>query len=69
MPSKKKGIMVRPNDEIYIKIEKLAEEENRSMSNLIEYIVKKYIENYEKDHGTINVTLESSNNNNINIGR
>lgn len=35
--------------ELKKKIDKLAEKENRSSSNLIYYILNKYIEEYEKE--------------------
>lgn len=40
----------------HIKIKKIAEQESRSMSNMIEYLVKKEIERYEKKNGEILVT-------------
>lgn len=40
--------------ELIDKINKLAEQENRSVNQQITYIVKKYIEQYEKENGRIN---------------
>ena len=37
----------------HIKIKKIAEHESRSMSNMIEYLVKKEIERYESRNGEI----------------
>ncbi|MBQ6558639.1 MAG: hypothetical protein IJL81_04630 [Clostridia bacterium] len=37
----------------HIKIKKIAEQESRSMSNMIEYLVKKEIERYESRNGEI----------------
>lgn len=62
MPSKKPTILCRTSQEIKIKLENIAEKEKRSLSNLTEIIFEKYIEDYEKQHGTINIQ------NNINVG-
>lgn len=40
----------------HVKIKKVAEKESRSMSNMIEYLVKKEIERYENENGEITVT-------------
>lgn len=41
-------------DEItYGKLKTISELENRSLNNLAEYILKKYLADYEKEHGTI----------------
>ncbi len=40
--------------ELIDKINKLAEQENRSVNQQITYIVKKYVEQYEKENGRIN---------------
>ncbi|MBQ3842332.1 MAG: hypothetical protein II820_06555 [Ruminiclostridium sp.] len=42
----------------HAKIKKMAEAENRSLTNLIETIIKKEIKNYEKKHGEIELTDE-----------
>jgi len=42
----------------HAKIKKIAEIENRSMSNMIETLVKQKIEVYEKEHGEIELTDE-----------
>lgn len=39
---------LRLNEQLYEKIRELAVIENRSMNNLIEYILQKYIEEYER---------------------
>ena len=53
MPSKKPQIKAVTDTETYEKIKKIAERENRSTSNLIETLVKKYITSYESEHGEI----------------
>lgn len=53
MPSKKPQIKAVTDTETYEKIKKIAETENRSTSNLIETLVKKYIASYESEHGEI----------------
>ena len=40
------------------KIKKMAKAENRSLTNLIETIIKNEIKNYEKKHGEIELTDE-----------
>lgn len=56
MPSNLPRLTVRMEQEIIDKINKIAEEENRSTNQQITYIIKKYIENYEKEHGKINAS-------------
>lgn len=53
MPSKKPYIQIRTNTETITKFEKIAEENNRSMSNMGETIIKDYIKTYEAEHGEI----------------
>lgn len=42
----------------HAKIKKIAENENRSMTNMIETLVKQKINIYEKEHGEIELTDE-----------
>ncbi|MBQ8514284.1 MAG: hypothetical protein IJ496_02700 [Ruminococcus sp.] len=42
----------------HAKIKKIAESENRSMTNMIETLIKNQIQQYEKEHGEIVVTEE-----------
>lgn len=42
----------------HVKIKKIAEHENRSMTNMIETILKNKISDYEKEYGEIIVTDE-----------
>lgn len=53
MPSNLPRLTVRMEQELINKINKIAEEENRSTNQQITYIMKKYIEQYEKEHGRI----------------
>lgn len=53
MPSNKPVIAVRTTEEIKRKIEYVAEVNNRSASKEIEYVIKKHIQRYEDDNGTI----------------
>ena len=44
--------------DIHAKIKKISKEESRSMTNMIEYIVKKEIKRYEDENGVIELTEE-----------
>lgn len=44
---------LRISEETYGKLKALSEEEGRSLNNLIEYIIKVYLADYEKAHGSI----------------
>lgn len=48
MPTTKRVFTLRLNDEIFDKVEKLAEEEHRSMTNLIEYMILSYLKKIEE---------------------
>lgn len=44
-------------DEVYhAKLKVVAEKKSRSMSNLIEYLCKIEVDNYEKEHGEIKLS-------------
>jgi len=45
MGVEKKTVSTRLNDEVISELEKIAKEENRSISNLIETILKDYLRN------------------------
>lgn len=47
MPSKKPIIAIRTTEELINKFQTICEKENRSMSNMGEYLIMKYIEEYE----------------------
>lgn len=44
---------LRLDETTYSKLKFLSEKENRSINNLAEFIIKKYIEDYEKNNGEI----------------
>ncbi|MCM1269493.1 MAG: hypothetical protein NC247_02550 [Ruminococcus flavefaciens] len=48
----------RLNPDENVKIKKIAENENRSMTNMIETLVKQKIHQYEKENGEIMITDE-----------
>ena len=50
---------LRVSPEIMAKIKKLAEENDRSLNGQIENILKKYVAEYEAEHGEIKVDLEA----------
>ena len=54
MPSDLPRLTVRMEQELVNKINKIAQEENRSTNQEIVYAVKKYVEQYEKEHGHVN---------------
>ncbi len=49
MATLKRVFTLRLDDDIFEKIEKIAKEEHRSMTNLIEYILLKYLEDQKQD--------------------
>lgn len=58
MPSQKPVIAIRTTQETINKFNKIAKEENRSMSNLAEYLILKHIAAYETEHGLIQIPEE-----------
>ncbi len=58
MPVIKTQFTLRLNPIDHVKIKKISEMENRSMSNMIETLLKKEIQRYEKENGEIEVTEE-----------
>lgn len=60
MPSNKPQVKAYIDNVTYEKIKVIAEKERRSISNLIEILIIKEIENYETNNGNINT---------VNIGR
>ncbi len=54
MPSDLPRLTVRMEQELINKINMIAKKENRSTNQQINYILKKYIEQYEKENGRIN---------------
>lgn len=40
-------------DDLYLKAKYIADTENRSFNNWLEYTLQKIVSDYEKEHGTI----------------
>lgn len=55
MASLKRVFTLRLHDEVFDKIEVLANDQHRSMTNLIEYILLSYLAQHENEHGKVNV--------------
>ena len=53
MPSLKRVFTLRLKDEYFDKLEVVAKKEHRSLTNLIELAVIKYLEEFEIKNGTI----------------
>lgn len=49
---------LRLNENTYQKLRVLSSQEARSLNNLIEYVLKKYLDDYEAQNGAINVSAE-----------
>ena len=60
MPSQKPVIAIRTSQEIINKFNYIADEENRSMSNLGEHLIKKYIKDYESINGEISIESDEN---------
>lgn len=58
MPTKKPRIQSILENDTYEKFKYLCKKEVRTESQLCSYIITKYIENYETEHGTINIPPE-----------
>jgi len=58
MPIIKSQFTLRLDLNIHAKIKKIAAQESRSMTNMIEYLIKKEIRAYEAEHGEIEITDE-----------
>lgn len=44
---------LRLDEDLYAKVKELAEIEGRSLNNLVEFIVRGYISDYEASHGVL----------------
>lgn len=58
MPVIRTQFTLRLDPVTHVKIKKIAEQENRSMTNMIEFLIKKEIARYESDNGEILVSDE-----------
>lgn len=57
MPSNKPQLKAVINEEDYNKFKAIAEAENRSVSNLLQTLVKDKIKEYENEHGNIKINM------------
>ncbi len=55
MATNKRVFTLRLSDEVFDKIGVLATNEHRSITNYIEFVLLKHLEDVEKEHGVINV--------------
>lgn len=53
MASNKRVFTLRLSDEVFDKIGVLATNEHRSITNYIEFVLLKHLEDVEREHGTI----------------
>lgn len=44
---------LRLDEDLYEKVKILAEQEGRSINNLVEYVVRHYVAEYEATHGSL----------------
>ena len=49
------SLNIRLNDDFHAKIKHISEVEYRSLNNQIEFILQKYIKEYEKENGEITI--------------
>lgn len=56
MPSDKPKVMTYTTEDISEKFKIVAQSENRSVSKQLEYLIKRNIEQYEREHGEISVS-------------
>lgn len=55
MPSNVPMRGLRVDDELYLKLKFIAKEETRSFNQQAVYILKQFVDQYEKEHGAIPV--------------
>lgn len=53
MATNKRVFTLRLQDDVFDKIEYLAEEEHSSMTNFIEYVLLQYLNKYQEENGEI----------------
>lgn len=58
MPVIKSNFTMRLDPVTHFKIKKISESEMRSLTNMIEYLIKKEIKRYEEENGEIKYTDE-----------
>lgn len=59
MPTNKLPFTFHLDEDLLRKVKIIAKAETRSASNLLEYLCKKCIREYETEHGEINITEEA----------
>lgn len=59
MATDKRVFTLRLHDDVFDKIESLASQQHRSMTNYIEFVLLKHLADYEKEHGSIKTSEES----------
>lgn len=69
--NKVKAYPLRLEEELMEKVRKIAEQEDRKISDQMTKIVREYINNYESQHGTITIgeINQSGTGNTVNIGK
>lgn len=55
MATNKRVFTLRLQDDVFDKIEYLAKDQHRSMTNFIEFVLLQYLDEYQKDNGVINL--------------
>lgn len=55
MATNKRVFTLRMHDDVFDKIEGLAKQQHRSLTNYIEYVLLKHLADYEKEHGPIKI--------------
>lgn len=64
MPSTKPKIVIRTEQSTIDKFQSIADQDNRSMSNLGEKLIKEYIKKYESENGEIKINIGNIGQNN-----
>jgi len=44
---------LRLDEQTYGKLKAISDQEGRSLNNLVEYVLKRYLQSYEQEHGSI----------------
>ena len=65
MPSQKPRITVYTDEETNLKLAYISKLENRSSSNYTEYLIKKAIQEYEKNNGELKIVMQEKEENGI----
>ena len=58
MATNKRVFTLRLQDDVFDKIEYLAKDQHRSMTNFIEYVLLQYLNEYQDEHGDIIINKE-----------